>query len=154
MNARKEVILTAGAINSPQLLLLSGIGPKAHLDEMKIQTVVELPGVGKNLHNHASYGMDFVLNQPPVKELNPNNIYSYLNDQTGPLASTGLAQLTAILSSSHTTDDDPDIQIFFAGYQAMCDMEGKIPDLQTRDDSQTVRLISVNLHTRSRGKRE
>ncbi|XP_032684543.1 glucose dehydrogenase [FAD, quinone]-like [Odontomachus brunneus] len=148
--ARKEVILTAGAINSPQLLLLSGIGPKAHLNEMKIQTVVELPGVGKNLHNHASYGMDFVLNQPAVEELNSINIYSYMYNQTGPLASTGLAQLTAILKSSYTTDDDPDIQIFFAGYQAICDMEGKIPDLQTRSN-QTIRMTSVNLQTRSRG---
>lgn len=52
LHARKEVILSAGAINSPQLLMLSGIGPKAHLVEHGIETKVDLPGVGQNLQDH------------------------------------------------------------------------------------------------------
>ena len=47
-----EVILSGGAINSPQLLLLSGIGDAAHLAEMGIETVMDLPGVGQNLQDH------------------------------------------------------------------------------------------------------
>lgn len=50
--ADREVILSGGAINSPQLLLLSGIGPANHLREMDIDVVVDLPGVGENLHDH------------------------------------------------------------------------------------------------------
>jgi choline dehydrogenase len=52
LKANKEVLLSAGAINSPQVLMLSGIGPKAHLAEYGITTVVDLPGVGQNLQDH------------------------------------------------------------------------------------------------------
>ncbi|MFF1379424.1 GMC family oxidoreductase [Streptomyces sp. NPDC058308] len=47
-----EVVLTAGAIGSAQLLLLSGIGPHAHLADVDVKTVLDLPGVGAELHDH------------------------------------------------------------------------------------------------------
>lgn len=147
----KEVIVTAGAINSPQLLLLSGIGPKEHLKSVGIRTVVDLPGVGENLHNHVSYGIDFTVNETAGDELNINSANRYTYNQTGPMSSTGLAQLTGILSSNYTTADDPDIQIFFAGYQAACNTGGRVADLKTYDDKRTVRFTSVNIQTRSRG---
>ena len=50
--ARREVVLSGGAINSPQLLLLSGIGPRAELEKHGIPLVHELPGVGQNLQDH------------------------------------------------------------------------------------------------------
>ncbi len=52
VNARHEVLLCGGAINSPQLLMLSGIGPKTHLGEHGIDTKVDLSGVGGNLQDH------------------------------------------------------------------------------------------------------
>jgi choline dehydrogenase len=52
--ARAEIILCGGAINSPQLLMLSGIGPAAHLGEQGIAVVRDLPGVGRNLQDHYS----------------------------------------------------------------------------------------------------
>ena len=48
----KEIILSAGAIGSPQLLMLSGVGPKDHLDEFGINCILDSPGVGQNLSDH------------------------------------------------------------------------------------------------------
>lgn len=57
--ACKEVLLCAGALQSPQLLMLSGIGPAAHLQEMGIEVKVDLPGVGANLQDHAIVPMSW-----------------------------------------------------------------------------------------------
>lgn len=52
VRADREVVLSGGAINSPQLLMLSGIGPAAHLREVGVEVVADLPGVGGNLQDH------------------------------------------------------------------------------------------------------
>lgn len=52
VHARNEVILSGGAINSPQVLMLSGIGPRQHLESLGIDVVRDLPGVGQNLQDH------------------------------------------------------------------------------------------------------
>src|SRR4029077_9772188 len=52
VRASREVVLCAGAINTPRLLLLSGIGPPEDLAQLGIATVVDLPGVGRNLQDH------------------------------------------------------------------------------------------------------
>eukprot|EP01036_Dinobryon_divergens_P061741 gene61741-biopygen17896 len=52
IDARREVILCAGTIGSPQLLMLSGIGPADHLREHRISVAQDLPGVGANLQDH------------------------------------------------------------------------------------------------------
>lgn len=54
VHAGTQVILSGGAINSPQLLMLSGIGPADHLNDKGIRALVNLPGVGQNLQDHAS----------------------------------------------------------------------------------------------------
>ena len=64
VRARKEVILSSGAINTPQLLMLSGIGPKDHLREMGIPLVKDLP-VGEHLMDHWGTGaLTFTVNKP------------------------------------------------------------------------------------------
>jgi choline dehydrogenase len=55
--ASREVVLSGGAVNSPQLLMLSGIGPAAHLREVGVDPLVDLPGVGENLHDHPAAGL-------------------------------------------------------------------------------------------------
>jgi choline dehydrogenase len=64
--ASKEVLLCAGALQSPQLLMLSGIGPAAHLQEMGIEVKVDLPGVGANLQDHAIVPMSWRMKARPA----------------------------------------------------------------------------------------
>lgn len=63
-----EIILCGGAINSPQLLMISGIGPRRHLEELGISVLDDLPGVGQNLRDHPSAFLlyDSYLEEPPV----------------------------------------------------------------------------------------
>lgn len=64
IGARREVIVSAGAIDSPRLLLLSGIGAKAALEELGIACVADLPGVGENLQDHCDGLLVFEAKQP------------------------------------------------------------------------------------------
>lgn len=64
VEAEHEVILCGGAINTPQLLLLSGIGPAEELRALGIAPVLDRPGVGRNLHNHPSYALTYALQEP------------------------------------------------------------------------------------------
>lgn len=69
VTARREVILSGGSYNSPQLLMLSGIGPAAHLQDKGIAVLHDLPGVGRNLSEHPRVPVHFGL-QKPVSFLN------------------------------------------------------------------------------------
>merc|ERR1711998_175062 len=64
VSAAKEVILSAGAVGTPHLMLLSGIGPKQHLEETGVEVVADLPGVGANLNDHPDFVMKFRCTQP------------------------------------------------------------------------------------------
>lgn len=89
-----QVILSAGALNSPQLLLLSGVGPKEDLTKLDIPVVHHLPGVGKNLHNHVASFVDFKLNkEKATQSLNWATAMEYMLTRTGALSSTGLSQV-------------------------------------------------------------
>ena len=81
VRADAEVVLSGGAINSPQLLMLSGIGPGAHLRDMGIDVVVESSGVGKKLQDH------------PV-----SGVLSYTKDTTDVAEMLGVGNLINILS--------------------------------------------------------
>jgi len=64
ITARREVIIAASSINSPKLLMLSGIGPAAHLAEHGIEVVADRPGVGQNLQDHLELYMQMAASQP------------------------------------------------------------------------------------------
>jgi choline dehydrogenase len=79
VGASREVILCAGAIHTPRLLLLSGIGPQEDLEQLGIDTVVDLPGVGRNLQDHPLLaGLCFEVRRPlppPNNNLSGSTIF-------------------------------------------------------------------------------
>ncbi|KAG8035400.1 hypothetical protein G9C98_006846 [Cotesia typhae] len=125
IKADKEVVLTAGAVGSPQILLSSGIGPRNDMKKLGIPLYHDLP-VGRNLHNHVSVGLKMSINDTYYEDITLDAINEYLANQTGPLTSTGLTQVTAFLESSFTTPGVPDIQVFFDGFSSSCPRTGQV----------------------------
>ena len=72
VRAEREVILCGGTVNSPQLLMLSGLGPAEHLASLGIPVVLDMPEVGRNLQNHPAYSLRYACSQPVTA-------YRYLN---------------------------------------------------------------------------
>lgn len=74
VHADREVLLSAGAINSPQLLMLSGIGPSDHLSEHGIDVRVDLPQVGRNLQDHLKLGVVYERTDGPMDPAPSSNV--------------------------------------------------------------------------------
>ncbi|XP_011706672.1 PREDICTED: glucose dehydrogenase [FAD, quinone]-like, partial [Wasmannia auropunctata] len=119
--ASKEVILCAGAIGSPQLLMLSGIGPAKHLTELNINVIHNAP-VGENLMDHAAFfGMTWTINRPiDIKDyiiMNPINSYvtEYLINRTGPFTIPGAVEALGFVNTKNPEkrNDLPDIELLF-----------------------------------------
>lgn len=114
VKAKKEVVLSAGAIDTPKLLLLSGFGPKQHLNNLGIPVVRDLR-VGDNLQDHVMIPMFYKIQEGTSKVLsekdNLDNIYNYLIHQKGPLSTHGLVGLVGFVNSNETSDSPyPDIE--------------------------------------------
>src|SRR5206468_737936 len=115
--AASEIILCGGAVNSPQLLMLSGIGPAAHLSAMGIPVVADLAGVGGNLQDHPAVSVCYVSSQP-VSMANASlatSMARYLLTHDGPLASN-VAECGGFVRTRPGVGR-PDLQFHFApGY--------------------------------------
>jgi choline dehydrogenase len=108
--AAKEVIVSAGAVNSPQLLMLSGVGPRDHLEELGIETVADLP-VGRNLQEHPHFlGLNFRTNYTAPSSDFGTAIEEYLTG-LGPLTTT--AEALGFLHAGDVPDDVPMIKYIF-----------------------------------------
>jgi len=128
--AAREVILSAGALQSPQLLQLSGIGPASLLQRHGINVVHDLPGVGQNLQDHLQLRLMYRVSKPITTNDDLRTLFSqakiglqWLLKGTGPLG-IGINQgglFTKILPGSET----PDIQFHFGTLSA--DMAGGKP---------------------------
>lgn len=123
LRANKEVILSAGAIQSPQILQLSGVGPAKLLQEFNIPVIHDLPGVGENLQDHLQFRLIYELNQPISTNDQLSSWFGQLKMgldwllfRSGPLA-IGINQgglFTRVMKGSKT----PDIQFHMATLSA------------------------------------
>ncbi|KAF2634231.1 alcohol oxidase [Massarina eburnea CBS 473.64] len=96
VHANKEVVLSAGPMHSPQLLMLSGIGPKNTLSKYNISTVSNLPGVGQNMHDSCNIGqVSFQMSTPSqssllkTSELLQTAETQFISNGSGPLTNVG-----------------------------------------------------------------
>lgn len=109
-----RVILSGGAVNSPQLLMLSGIGRPDELAQAGVEARHELPGVGYNLQDHLDFCTLVHCKQPiSYDKLNDLAVgLRYLFGRKGP-GSSNIAEAGAFVLSRHAVDDRPDIQLHF-----------------------------------------
>jgi choline dehydrogenase len=92
VSCRREVLLSAGAVGTPQVLLRSGIGPASHLSTINVTPVVDLPGVGENLHDHPTVGVTYSTPEPAPDGINHTELVGLIR--------------------SHPHAQVPDLQIF------------------------------------------
>jgi choline dehydrogenase len=113
-NANREVILCSGAINSPQLLMLSGIGNAEHLRALDLPVVADLPGVGQNLQDHLLTGVQYECTRPisMASAETLGNIAKYLLFKKGPLSSN-IAEAGGFLKTRSDLPA-PDLELIFA----------------------------------------
>ncbi len=112
--AQREVLLACGAIGSPQLLLLSGIGRANYLKSLDIPVVQDLPGVGENLQDHLGIALTYHCTQPVslANAEKPGAILRYLLCRQGPLTSN-VSEAGAFVSITPDDLPAPDLQIGF-----------------------------------------
>jgi choline dehydrogenase len=150
--ARREVILSGGSYNSPQILLLSGVGPSADLSELGIETVVDLPGVGKNLSEHVVFHVQFAMKRPItfLSRLRADRValsaLQWALFRTGDFATQALTALAFVRSRPEL--ERPDIQLFFNSVR----MDAKVwfPGLTPRQEHMLEGYPSLN-YPESRG---
>lgn len=149
--ARKEVILSAGVIGSPQILMLSGIGPEEDLEQLDIPVVQNLR-VGHNLQHHVGTKLSFQLNVTNDRLLSYESIVQYLKYRTGPLSTTGGLQTSAFLRSDQVNPRDPaDVQLFFDGFAPNCVNVQSVYGCQKAERLIQMSIRPINIRPRSRG---
>ena len=152
--ARKEIILSAGAFESPKLLMLSGIGDSDELKRHGIEAKKNLPGVGKNLQDHIFYPVSSLCN------IKSNNYYlpwyrqaealiEYLLTKGGPF-SIGPLEAVAFLKSS-SEKERPDIQFQFTPTNAGDDKVSDMYDMSSLSRVNGYSIFPTQIRPESRG---
>ena len=153
VRARREVILAAGAIASPQLLLLSGIGPAKHLQELGIPVIHELNGVGENLQDHIDIMVSVKEKTRHAVSLSPlglprstKALWQYATKHQGELTSN-FAQAGGFIKS-HPKEPIPDIQLHFLPFANSNHGRNLMPVVR----NYAYTLMACDLRPKSRGR--
>src|ERR671915_1049266 len=123
--AEREVIVCGGTYNSPQLLMLSGLGRPEELEELQIEVVAEVPEIGLNLHDHPNSGAVYSIDEEIslFGALNEENLALFEAEGRGPLTSN-VAEAGGFMRTRDGLDA-PDVQLHFA--PARFQSEGLVP---------------------------
>ncbi|XP_069694676.1 glucose dehydrogenase [FAD, quinone]-like [Periplaneta americana] len=116
VKVKKEVIVSSGTIHSPQVLMLSGIGPESHLNELGIETIKDLK-VGENFQDHLIFlGNVFTISKSDKFQPNSSTLldaaYEYLTKRTGFYSTHYGSTVLGFIRTRVAPDDRPDIMIF------------------------------------------
>ena len=131
IDAASEVVICAGAIGSPKLLMLSGIGPSTHLREVGVDVVHHLPGVGENFHDHFSTDVTWILNGPHSYDKYKKKYWQlaaglqYLLFKNGPVASN-IVEAGAFWWGD-ASEKTPDLQFHFLAGAGVEEGVGSVP---------------------------
>ncbi len=154
--ANKEVILSAGAFGSPQLLMLSGIGDQEELSQNGIECIRNLKGVGKNLQDHLFYNVSALSNQQEgqnhhIKLMNQGvDLMKWLFKKTGALTASPLESVA--FGSTQASPDRVDLQLHFTAFHIGTGYDVDFYDLSTFPTEQDgFTILPTLLKPKSRG---
>lgn len=170
VGAKKEIILSAGCIASPQLLMLSGVGPKEHLRKMNIPVIQDLR-VGQNVYDHLAFlALIFTMNTTGIaitpNNLNIQNMKEWLVAGKGPLSlPSGVEGLAFVKTSvSEEEHDHPDIELVVSPISLASQKQIHASNNALRiepdyfseafgdaTNEETFSIAPILLHTRSKG---
>ncbi|XP_069127740.1 uncharacterized GMC-type oxidoreductase Mb1310-like [Argopecten irradians] len=168
IRARKEVILSGGAINTPQLLMLSGVGPRGHLKDIGIGVKADLP-VGDNLQDHLMLYIQILTNTTlPLSAESLASVWElsdYILNKKGAFATTGIEGSAFLYNDGSITSDNgnsPDIQVHLGSAHAFTENAKSFENMNFKEEvkdlffSSPARpssfvLLPVLLHPKSRG---
>ncbi|KAK3865585.1 hypothetical protein Pcinc_028825 [Petrolisthes cinctipes] len=133
VGVRREVIVSAGALSSPQVLMLSGVGPRDHLASHKIAVVADVGGVGANLQDHVGVN-GLVWTLPPDSGFLTqyfNAFKQYRRDSSGRLGTPDTELVNAWIRVERESGDPswPDTQIFLSGISPVVDKGATYPSI-------------------------
>jgi choline dehydrogenase len=152
--ARREVILSAGAMGTPALLMRSGIGPASTLRDHDIAVLVDASQVGANLQEHPGVGQNKYVNRPTMNSrMRPVDILGYLLryawNRSGPLSAPAVPAMGLVKSNEDL--DEPDIQFHFMPLGYDMDPNATSWDAQGLPKEQIITLYASVCHPKSRG---